>query len=628
VGIKGNINSSPWYITLDDISIGLVPTCQEPTAITASAITTNTATISWTAPATAPGTGYDVYYSTTNTAPTTTTTPNWSGNAVTTNLASLSANTQYFVWVRSVCSASDKSTWVALPSFTTLCNAYTIPYFEGFETGYTNATAVAGCLSQASVAGSSNWTANNTATDYNRSPRTGAWNAYLQYGNERWLFIPVQLTGGTAYQVKLYARQDGATATDASMMISYGTAATDAAMTNSIVADTPIVNGSYQPISGNFIPATTGTYIIGIKGKMNSTPWYISLDDISINLAPTCLEPTAFTASAITASSATLSWTAPATAPANGYDVYYSTTNTAPTATTTPTWSGNAISTNLSSLSANTQYFAWVRSVCSASDKSTWVSLPSFTTMCSSTTVPYTENFESVTPPALPNCGSSQNAGTGNNWATVSNPGSGFTTKALQYLYNFSNAANAWYYTQGITMTTGTNYTIAFDYGNNSTTYKENLKVMFGTAADYNVMINPIVDLSSINDGVLHSVSYTFTVPANGVYYFGFNCYSGANQYNLYVDNISITNATAGTSEIASTKDAIKVYPNPFTEVLNISDVRNVKSVSIVDASGRLVKTIDKPTAQLQLGDLTSGLYMVTLHYNNGTTQTVKAMKK
>ena len=64
-------------------------------------------------------------------------------------------------------------------------------------------------------------------------------------------------------------------------------------------------------------------------------------------------------------------------------------------------------------------------------------------------------------------------------------------------------------------MTAGTNYTISFDYGNNSTTYKENLKVMFGTAADYNVMINPIVDLSSINDGVLHSVSYTFTVPAN-----------------------------------------------------------------------------------------------------------------
>ena len=63
-------------------------------------------------------------------------------------------------------------------------------------------------------------------------------------------------------------------------------------------------------------------------------------------------------------------------------------------------------------------------------------------------------------------------------------------------------------------------------------------------------------------------------------------------------------------------------------EILNISDVREVASVSITDMSGRIVKTIAKPTAQLSLGDLKSGMYLVTLKYKNGTVKSVKAIKK
>lgn len=83
-----------------------------------------------------------------------------------------------------------------------------------------------------------------------------------------------------------------------------------------------------------------------------------------------------------------------------------------------------------------------------------------------------------------------------------------------------------------------------------------------------------------------------------------------------------------GTVELAATDNSVKVYPNPFTEILNISDVREVASVSITDMSGRIVKTIAKPTAQLSLGDLKSGMYLVTLKYKNGTVKSVKAIKK
>ncbi|MCU7613255.1 T9SS type A sorting domain-containing protein [Chryseobacterium sp. GMJ5] len=86
--------------------------------------------------------------------------------------------------------------------------------------------------------------------------------------------------------------------------------------------------------------------------------------------------------------------------------------------------------------------------------------------------------------------------------------------------------------------------------------------------------------------------------------------------------------AVLGTSEGVSNVKGIKAYPNPFADVLNISDVKNVKSVSVVDIVGRLVKTIEKPSSALQLGELKSGLYIVILNMNDGSKQMIKAIKK
>ncbi|KPH13478.1 choice-of-anchor J domain-containing protein [Chryseobacterium sp. ERMR1:04] len=86
--------------------------------------------------------------------------------------------------------------------------------------------------------------------------------------------------------------------------------------------------------------------------------------------------------------------------------------------------------------------------------------------------------------------------------------------------------------------------------------------------------------------------------------------------------------ATLGTTEVTANKNNINVYPNPFAEVLNVSDVTKVRSVTISDVSGRLVKTIDQPTSTLQLGELKSGLYLVTLNMKDGSKQTIKTIKK
>jgi len=82
------------------------------------------------------------------------------------------------------------------------------------------------------------------------------------------------------------------------------------------------------------------------------------------------------------------------------------------------------------------------------------------------------------------------------------------------------------------------------------------------------------------------------------------------------------------TSEVSGAKNEIKAYPNPFADVLNISDISKVKSVSVVDLAGRVVKTIDNPSSALQLGDLKQGMYLVILNMKDGSKQTIKAIKK
>ncbi|WP_379968889.1 S8 family serine peptidase [Epilithonimonas sp. UC225_85] len=72
---------------------------------------------------------------------------------------------------------------------------------------------------------------------------------------------------------------------------------------------------------------------------------------------------------------------------------------------------------------------------------------------------------------------------------------------------------------------------------------------------------------------------------------------------------------------------SISVYPNPFTDVLKISDVKGVKSVSVNDISGRQVKTL-APSAELNLSNLKTGLYIVNLQMEDGSVKSFKAIKK
>jgi hypothetical protein len=127
---------------------------------------------------------------------------------------------------------------------------------------------------------------------------------------------------------------------------------------------------------------------------------------------------------------------------------------------------------------------------------------------------------------------------------------------------------------------------------------------------------------------VAHTATVNFTVPTTGFIILDLMLIQMLIKFYLYVDDISINNANLATSEVSVNKNDINVYPNPFTDVLNISDIKNVKSVSVMDIAGRLIKNIESPSSTLHLGDLKQGVYLVVLNMNDGSKQTIKAIKK
>ncbi|MCU0462447.1 MAG: DUF5689 domain-containing protein, partial [Bacteroidales bacterium] len=74
-----------------------------------------------------------------------------------------------------------------------------------------------------------------------------------------------------------------------------------------------------------------------------------------------------------------------------------------------------------------------------------------------------------------------------------------------------------------------------------------------------------------------------------------------------------LESVTVGIEKLSSDKD-IKLYPIPASSVLNISNVPNLKSIEILDVTGRVVRTINSGTdelLQIPVTGLRRGIYMI-----------------
>lgn len=422
--------------------------------------------------------------------------------------------------------------------------------------------------------------------------------------------------------------------------------------TSSSIGGADITSGTLS------FPAATplGTHRLRVATRYYSDPEPCNTDgfgeahDYTLTLAaaPTCFAPTALTMSGVTAYAANLAWTASSTTPGVGYEYYLSTSSVAPTSSAVPTGSvaTPSVSVQLSNLAPGTNYYVWVRSVCSATDKSIWSIGEDFTTLCGVVTPNFTYNFtggindcwseaDTGTPAGTPTVGYSNWYETG----FLNNGGSGAMAINLYTSTWAPSTFDSWIITPVFNLSAG-GYRVKFDYG--LTEYGDTIAgslgsddlVQFVVSQDGGTTWTVLQTWNASSTIANTSTTYTYELTSynNANTKFGFYATNGAvgdaEDVEFFVDNFVVEQSTLATHEAAVKKDLIKVYPNPFTNVLNISDVSNVKSIAVTDVSGRTVKTYAKPEASLQLGDLNSGLYFVILSMKDGSRQTVKAIKK
>jgi len=685
------------------------------------------------------------------------------GNVTTYTLpTSLATSTKYYYSVSSY-SASSNSATCTERNFTTVCGSVSAPFLETFSGG-----SLPACWSTSST--------NNTGYAlwlFGGTPDYGTTNNGAASGTYAWVDASSPYTG--VHDVTLTSPQIDLAGLSTPYVqfkwfknhLSTATGTTQPAYDNNqLTVQVKAINGTTWEtvftssansslwrtegvvLPSSYIGTTVQVRFVVDKDVAGNGYFYdnVLLDDVEIKNAPTCTAPVSPAITGTTNLTSEVSWTAPASAPANGYDIYYSTSSTAPTAASTPTATGVLATSYVinSNVSQGNTYYVWVRSRCSANDQSSWVGPVSFALMPSNedcaTAVSLTVNTDL-------SCGVTT-AGT-TLGATASNIPAGtctgnpdddvwykFVATSTSHLVTLSNvistgtSSSTSLYTQVFTgscatpvsikcgttnstsvtgLTIGETYLVRV-YNSNGAGYSNSFNICVGTpppppsndecAGATSLTVGGSFATAAVNatnagattnitstcqpTNSANNIWFTVVIPASGNVTIETGAVSGspftdsllavysgtcgsltqiscnddiASGSNLF-SRVALTGRTPGeviyvsvwrynptgtdgpvqvgaydssllaTGEISGAKNTIKVYPNPFVEVLNITDISNVKSVSVTDIAGRLVKTITNPSAALPLSELNSGLYLITLELKDGSKQTIKAIKK
>ena len=439
------------YLYLDDVNIDYIPNCLHAGNVhaTPATITATSATVTWT-----PGgseSEWEVVYgpagTITNpelaTSQTIYTTPEI-------QLSGLTGNTLYEVFVKANCDNGESSTWET-GSFRTACVAISsLPYMENFDsyTGTASTSAsvnnLPACWSHYNHGTSSSYSGypiiyTSTGTMYASSGvnaiRFYTYTTLGSYDNQVAILPQVDVTTNPVNTLKLSfdARENN---TSYTFKLVVGVMNSPSDMNTFVPIDTVIFNSTtYAHYSVTFEQYTgTGSYIAIMAPQPTSGYNYGYVDNVMLDLAPSCATPTNFQVSALTHSSVDLTWTDDLNE--STWQVAVIPASASLDASQAQTVFSNTF--NVSTLAANTSYKAYVRTVCSNGlGYSEWA-ITSFTTPCQPlATLPFSENFDSYS-------GTTSTTASTNNlpscWAYL-NHGTSTSYSGYPIIYNSSSSA-------------------------------------------------------------------------------------------------------------------------------------------------------------------------------------------
>ena len=389
-------NVEDYDFHIDNFIVRIPPTCNAPSTLTATAVTTTSANLGWTENGTA--TTWNIEWDTTGFTPGT-------GNMITGtttnphNLTSLTANTAYQFYVQADCGGSGTSTWVGPFSFYT---GYCIPSSSSASSYIDNFTTTGGATNISNLA------SGFTVGGY----FDGTTQAVESYPSGTFDFNATIVGGTVGFAIWIDWNND----------LIFDN------VTEKVYNTTAFGNGPFT--STITVPGATplGNYRMRINTDWNqsnpSNPCAAAsraeFEDytVTVSAPPSCTPPSVLTATAITAASANLGWTENGTA--TTWNIEWDTTGFTP-GTGTMVTGTTANPHNITGLAPTTTYQFYVQADCGGSGTSTWAGPFSFTTPCAAVVAPWNENFENAG--LIPNCWK-QGVGNAEPWR-FSNTGAG-----------------------------------------------------------------------------------------------------------------------------------------------------------------------------------------------------------
>ncbi|MES2836838.1 MAG: cadherin-like beta sandwich domain-containing protein [Bacteroidota bacterium] len=168
-----------------------------------------------------------------------------------------------------------------------------------------------------------------------------------------------------------------------------------------------------------------------------------------------------------------------------------------------------------------------------------------WTAPCVNASIPYSINFDDVEPYNIPNCTSIQDLNGANTWNVEEAPTDTicFNGNVLAYNWDGSTPGDDWFFSKGISLTAGSTYTLQYVYGAYDVGFPESMEVKFGLSATPVAMTNSIASHPLI-ESRFEQVEVNFSPASTGVYHLGFHANSDPDMYNLYLDDILLSNYT------------------------------------------------------------------------------------
>lgn len=374
--------SSGTYRHANDYTLRVLeaPNCLAPSDLDANNITAHTAELSWTA--NSGETSWNIYYKKASDTDYTEV-ANVKENPYT--LSGLNAGTDYVYYVEAKCSGTETSDPSSTFNFTTECEAFTITatdkYTQDFEspvvTSVYNSTTdlhVPSCWENpyttgTSAAGKPHLIAKGSSYNYSSNQVLNFYGSGSNY-----VTLPEFTNNLQALQISFKW------ATESS---------TNGTLTLGYITDGDVNYNTFTEITGASYPASSSSYRTLIQAdpvdlselpttaKRLAFRWVYSgqyscnVDDLVVELIPTCKIPTGLTCTDYTATTATFDWT-PSGTNQTAWQLYISDKNIAPANDIAASEVINVTThpyTVTSGLIAEQTYYAWVRGNCTASSE-------------------------------------------------------------------------------------------------------------------------------------------------------------------------------------------------------------------------------------------------------------------